>query len=147
MPTRSEQQAHHECREAVGRAGGARDAGRRRSDGQGRLRAALATDQPQEGRSATDGPDIARVREAAFVCETCLHLPEMEVATGHPWLDPRPARHAADLAYHFCITQRRARRPRARQPLCLMKRLEFATAQEVCLDSFFRGASADLAVK
>ena len=47
---------------------------------QGRIRAALATDQPQEGRSATDGPDIARVREAAFVSETCLDLPEMEVA-------------------------------------------------------------------
>ena len=41
----------------------------------------MATVQPQEGRSATDGPDIARVREAAFVCETCLSLLEMEAAS------------------------------------------------------------------
>ena len=70
-----------------------------------------------------------------------------EPPTGPPWLDPRPARHATDLAYHFCITQRRARRPRARQPLCLMKRLEFATAPEVLLPCSSDRSSAEAAVK
>ena len=59
-------------------------AGRRRSDRQGRSGTALATDQPQEGRPATDGPDIylGRAAKAAFVFETWMSLPKLEVARG-----------------------------------------------------------------
>ena len=90
--------AHDEGREVVGPAGDARDARQRRSDRQGRSGTALATDQPQEGRSATDGPDtLEGPRKAAFVFETWMYLPEMEVAN-------RPAEQLCELFSSF-VTQ------------------------------------------
>ena len=38
------------------------------------------SDQPQEVRSATDGPDLGRSSKAAFVYETWMSLLEKEVA-------------------------------------------------------------------
>ena len=99
MQTRCKRLAHDEGREVVGRAGDERDAGRRRSDGQGRIRAALATDQPQEGRSTTDGPDLGRSSKAAFAIVTSVYLPRKEISPG-TFTILRRSRPEPDF-YHF----------------------------------------------